>query len=202
MRLAIVSNLADVFALRGLPVEVRRFRRRAVVLALRRRDFRSLRTTTPPRDLAILVALGHGRQHVAELGTGAGWTTAALALAQPGRRVVSYDPVVREHRDEYLNLLPEHVRDRIELVAARGADGAASAEPVDLLFIDGGHRRETAIADFRAWRPRLRLGGVVGFHDYRPLFMSNRIHTGVAEAVAELGLEGETRGSLFIWHAP
>jgi predicted O-methyltransferase YrrM len=36
---------------------------------------------------------------------------------------------------------------------------------LDLLFIDGGHSREMAWADFRLWAPRLRPGGFLLIHD-------------------------------------
>jgi hypothetical protein len=43
-----------------------------------------------------------------------------LLLAEPKRRLMSFDPVVREHREAYLGLLPRSARERLELVAAPG----------------------------------------------------------------------------------
>jgi MMP 1-O-methyltransferase len=39
-----------------------------------------------------------------------------------------------------------------------------------LLWIDGDHRYQNVVDDFRAWSPRVRCGGVVVFHDYSDTF--------------------------------
>ena len=38
-------------------------------------------------------------------------------------------------------------------------------QPLDLLFIDGGHAREVAWADYRAWTPKVVRGGSLLIHD-------------------------------------
>lgn len=180
-----------------LPPRVAVFYGRCLALARRLEHGWALDAATPPGDLAALLRLARGRRRIAELGTGPAWTTIALALTEPHARVTSFDPVAHEHRAEYLALVDPSVRGRIEFVEAAGADGAAGADPVDLLFIDSTHEREPTLAEFRAWRPRLTPGAVVAFHDYRhPQF------PGVEQAVAELGLEGEVRGGMFVWRAP
>jgi predicted O-methyltransferase YrrM len=40
--------------------------------------------------------------------------------------------------------------------------------PLDLCFIDGGHGREPAWADFRGWAPHVALGGWLAIHDVFP----------------------------------
>jgi len=182
-------------ALRVLPPRVALFHARALAHALRVDDAFALQSATRPADVATLLRLARGRRSVAELGTAVAWTTAALALADPGRRVVSFDPVVQPHRDAYLRLLPASARERIELVAAPGAEGAAHAtEPVDLLFIDSTHERDDTIAEVEAWRPRLAPGAVVVFHDY-----DNPAFPGVRAAVEALGLSGAADGGSFVW---
>ena len=53
------------------------------------------------------------------------------------------------------------------------------------------------VAEVRAWRPVLGPGAVIVFDDYtHPDF------PGVGEAVAELGLSGDQRGTLFVHHVP
>jgi predicted O-methyltransferase YrrM len=177
-----------------MPLRVRWFLWRTRRLARRMGHDWGLRAATRPRDVSELLRLARGRRRVVELGTGPGWTAIALALADPERRVVTYDPVEHEHRAAYL-ALAARTGDRIEWVAAEGASGAATSEdPVDLLFIDSTHEREPTLAEFRAWRSRLAPDAVVAFHDYgHPDF------PGVAEAVDELGLEGERRGGMFVW---
>jgi predicted O-methyltransferase YrrM len=39
-------------------------------------------------------------------------------------------------------------------------------DPIDLLFIDGNHAYSYVKADFEAWYPKVRIGGVIAFHDY------------------------------------
>jgi predicted O-methyltransferase YrrM len=98
-----------------------------------------------------------------------------------------------------VRLVPAGVRKRVEFVDALGIDGAKLfSGTADLVFIDGSHEREATIAHMQAWRPRLAPGGVVVFHDYE-----NEVWPGVADAIRELGLTGETPGgSLFVWRAP
>jgi predicted O-methyltransferase YrrM len=40
--------------------------------------------------------------------------------------------------------------------------------PIALLFIDGGHTREAALADYRLWAPKIMPGGVLAIHDVFP----------------------------------
>jgi hypothetical protein len=105
---------------------------------------------------------------------------------------------VRPHRERYLSLLDATTRARLELVEAEGRDGPSALRhtdlpPVDLLYIDGGHARESTVASFEAWRPALAARAVVAFHDY-----GDPQWPGVSEAVAQLGLEGEAEGTLFV----
>jgi hypothetical protein len=39
------------------------------------------------------------------------------------------------------------------------------AQPLDLLFIDGGHAREVAWSDFEAWSPKVVSDGLLLIHD-------------------------------------
>ena len=39
------------------------------------------------------------------------------------------------------------------------------AEPLDVLFIDGGHDQDVAWGDYRAWAPKVVLGGLLMIHD-------------------------------------
>ncbi|MBV9660439.1 MAG: class I SAM-dependent methyltransferase [Acidimicrobiales bacterium] len=45
---------------------------------------------------------------------------------------------------------------------------AAWVTPLSLLFIDGGHGREVEWADYRAWTPRVAVGGYLAIHDVFP----------------------------------
>ena len=192
-----MSRATSARRLLRLPPRVAWFHRRAVRTARQTGHGWALEAATQPDDLRALIELARGARIVVELGTGPAWTAIALAIAQPGCRVISYDPVVHDHRADYLALVPASVRRRIEFVQAPGSVTNPPPDPVDLLFIDSTHERDATVAEFNAWRRHLRPGAVVALHDYgHPQF------PGVAEAVSQLELEGETRGGMFVWRAP
>jgi predicted O-methyltransferase YrrM len=177
----------------ALPAPVARFHVRARRLARRTDDQFSLMSSTRPADLRTLLRLAGGSSRVVELGTATGWTAISLALAQADRTVISYDVVARPEPERYLGLVDESVRARIELVTAPGAQGPLDETPVGLLYIDSSHEREQTVAEVLAWRGVLHSGAYVVFDDYR-----HPEYPGVAEAIAELGLRGEQRGTLFV----
>ena len=184
-----------LLATRALPRRAALFQARAMLRAQRLGDDWALRSSTRPADVAELLRLASGHRRAVELGTAAGWTSGALLLAEPERRLMSFDPVVREHREDYLALLPRRARERLELVAAPGHE--ARGEGIDLLFVDSSHDRDATVAEVEAWRPRLAPGALVVLHDY-----GNPAYPGVAEAVAQLGLSGREHVGLWLWEAP
>jgi predicted O-methyltransferase YrrM len=176
-----------------LPVGVARFQLRARRLARREADHLSLTSVTRPRDLRTLLSLAHGAGRVVELGTATGWTAISLALADPARQVLSYDVVARSEPLRYMALVDGSVRERIELTIGAGSDGPHDQRPVDLLYIDSSHEREQTIAEVLAWRPVLRRGAAIVFDDY-----THPDYPGIRAAIAELGLGGRRRGTLFV----
>jgi predicted O-methyltransferase YrrM len=187
-----------MFSLRALPAPVARFFLRARWRALRTGDRFSLDSAARPSELAQLLAAARGRTQVVELGTGTAWSAIALALEDPARRIVSYDPCVRRERERYLDLAARGVRERIDLRDEPDSHGPRVGDPpVQLLFIDSSHERESVLAAFRAWRDALAPGAAVVFHDF-----AHPGYPGVRGAVAELELSGQERGGLFVWRAP
>jgi predicted O-methyltransferase YrrM len=176
-----------------LPPTVAHFQLRARRLAKRTDDVFSLTSVTRPVDLRTLLSLARRRQRVVELGTATGWTAISLALADPGRHVLSCDVVQRPEPRRYLGLIDDSARGRIELAIRSGSDGPPDDTGVDLLYIDSSHQREQTVAEVLAWRPVLAPGAVIVFDDYaHPDF------PGVRQAVAELGLDGYQCGTLFV----
>jgi predicted O-methyltransferase YrrM len=176
-----------------LPPRVAWFQLRARRQARRTSDLLSLTSVTRPRDLRTLLSLARARRRVVELGTATGWTAISLALADPGRSVLSCDIVERPEPARYLNLVDASVRARITLAIHSGSDGPLDGGGVDLLYIDSSHERRQTIAEVRAWRPALGPGAAIVFDDY-----THPDYPGVREAVQELGLTGRLRGTLFI----
>ncbi len=186
-------ELRYLIGLRVLPRRVALFDWRAHRLASQIGDEFSLVSATRPPDLALLLSLARGRRRVVELGTGTGWTALALALHDPRREVITYDPVYRAERERYLELVDPGVRDRVTFVQAPGASGPLDEREIDLLYVDSAHGRRETVEEFHAWQPTLAPGALVILDDFtHPDF------PGVREAVQELGLSGRQRGTLFV----
>jgi SAM-dependent methyltransferase len=182
----------------AMPPRASLFYVRALRLAHRTGDAWTLRSATRPTSVARVLRAARGRRRVVEVGTGPGWTTAALALADAERRVVSFDPLVRPERERYLGLLDAASRSRIELVEAPGESGLGGRPPdVDFVFLDGSHGRDDTMRAFEAWSIVASPGAAIAFHDFR-----NPEYPGVEQAVAALGLDGRTVGDLFLWEKP
>ncbi len=155
-------------------------------------EFGRVSATRPWKLATILNLAGDGRL-VVELGTAQGWTAISLALAHPQREVISYDPFERPEPQQYLRIVPEHVRRRVTFVVGRGDSGPQTHRPVDLLYVDTTHERADTIRELEAWRPALRDGAWVVLDDYaHPDF------PGVREAVSDLRLDGEEHDGLFV----
>jgi hypothetical protein len=187
------QNVAFLWALRHLPWRVAVFQWRAWRLGGRLDDAFGLVSATRPRRLATILELAGAGTFIVELGTAQAWTAISLALANPRREVVTYDPSERVEPHRYLELVPEQVRRRVTLVLEPGDSGPKTDRPVDLLYIDTTHEREDTIRELEAWQRVLRGGAWVVLDDYgHPEF------PGVKAAVDQLGLEGEERDGLFV----
>jgi hypothetical protein len=193
-RIRAAAGLREIQGLLALPPPVRRFYLRALFIALRVRDKGSLRAAIRPASLRALLRLADECMSVAELGTGTGWASIALVLADPDRVVTTYD--IREglHRHRYVALLDRPTRERIVFELRAAEDGPAMPTEVDLLYVDVGfHAKELTVDSFRAWEASVVPDGLVVFHDYGEWW------PGVREAVEELGLEGTAKAGLFVW---
>ena len=193
-----VSELRHAAQLRVLPVRVARFQWRARRTAKRTDDRFSLQSVTRPANLAFLLRLAEGRRHVVELGTATAWTSVSLALADPLREVVTYDPIERLERERYLALVNEATRKRITLVPAPGSTGPVADDlVVDLLYVDSSHARDETVEEITVWRPALRAGARIVFDDY-----DHPDYPGIREAIEALGLTGHARGTVFVHEVP
>jgi predicted O-methyltransferase YrrM len=47
-------------------------------------------------------------------------------------------------------------------------DFVGNFESIDFLFIDGDHSVEGCLFDYEKFSPAIRIGGLLGFHDYQP----------------------------------
>jgi Predicted O-methyltransferase len=135
--------------------------------------------------LSYLAAQVPHKGVIVELGSFQGKSTCYLAagVRQQGRRVRIYcvdlwdlgvytpnrhhDPMVFQKFQEHLQSLG--LWEDIRPIKSNTVAAAMSwSKPVDLLFIDAGHRYEEVCADFYAWSKFVKTGGVIAFHDYVP----------------------------------
>jgi predicted O-methyltransferase YrrM len=182
------------WSVRRLPPRVAWFQLRARLVARRAGDDFSLASATRPDKLALLLRSAAGCHHAVELGTGTGWTSISLLLADPHRELATYDTDDRAHREDYLRLAGGQVRARLQFVHAPGSAGPTRPDQaVDFLFIDSSHSAEATAEEFAIWRSTLADGAVVVFDD-----ADNPGYPGVRVAIDGLGLSGEYEQGLFL----
>jgi predicted O-methyltransferase YrrM len=118
-----------------------------------------------------LLARDCGRRGViVEIGSFQGLSTILLALGSrtgSGGRVYAVDPHLRGTRDRFRgNIARAGFEDLVQPVFARSTDAAHGfSEPIELLFVDGSHKREDVEADLACWLPKLVDGGTLVLHD-------------------------------------
>jgi hypothetical protein len=88
-----------------------------------------------------------------------------------------FDATLVDPADGRLNTLPTWQRTIAEaglestvvgLVGPSSVVASHFDQPLDLLFIDGGHGAEVAWADYEAWTPKVVPGGILMIHDVFP----------------------------------
>ena len=88
-----------------------------------------------------------------------------------------FDATLVDPFDGRLNTLPSWQRTiaeaRLEstvigMVGASAIVAAHFGQPLDILFIDGGHDHDVAWADYEAWTPKVVVGGLLLVHDVFP----------------------------------
>jgi Predicted O-methyltransferase len=108
-------------------------------------------------------------ERTVELGTFRGFTGALLSLVT-SKQTISID--IEDHNPwvsrPYGHNLQLVLDDASKLECVKRVM-LALAYPIDLLFIDDGHYYETIVTEFDLWKPFLRPGGWIVFHDINPL---------------------------------
>lgn len=134
-------------------------------------------------DVDVLTTLLTGKEKVVELGTNQG--TTARILSHYCKEVITID--VFEHLDQiedsqWCNEYKANYEDNphsfeqirnylsdcknVTVVAGRSFDAANSFCDIDGIFIDADHSYEGVKKDFEAWFPKIKIGGVLLFHDF------------------------------------
>jgi predicted O-methyltransferase YrrM len=97
--------------------------------------------------------------------------------------------------------LEEHV---VAVVGRSTTVAAAWRTPVALVFVDGGHAEDVAMADYDAWSPHVLPGGTLAIHDvFEDPADGGQAPLRVWERAVEEGFRPvSTTGSLRVLHSP
>lgn len=116
---------------------------------------------------------------VVVIGAGSGTFDLTIAEERPDARFVSVD--ILDCVAERGNMDLAGFGGRLtQIVGDSKMMGRKFHHPIDFLFIDGDHSYQAVQADIQVWLPKVKVGGLVGFHDYREDFFP-----GVVQAVDE-----------------
>ena len=132
--------------------------------------------TRPEIDLMIILAQSLPANPVV-INIGAGVGTSGMAFMEARQDLTLYTIDVNDHDNPYGGLMNERnafewsgflgakrhhqIHDDSKKVGKRWRRGA-----VDCVFIDGDHTDEGVIGDIENWKPRIKDGGIMIFHDY------------------------------------
>lgn len=157
-------------------------------------------------ELTGLAAVVPPYEAIVEIGSYKGMSATALGVGaqQGGAHVYCVDPWdLKGNRTGRFGFADPSTREAFNArIAGNGLDDVVTAiqgfsvevasswcgMPIGLLFIDGDHQKQSVLDDFRAWQGWLSGGAVVVFDDY---VSESGWSRGVAQAVAELGLDVE-----------
>ena len=146
------------------------------------------------KEAEYLYHLAKRKGNIVEIGALFGRSTAILVQAAKafGAHVTTVDPFYKTPNTDLISS-PEVWRGNLIKVGLEPPDllhmeshKAASIynEEISLAFIDGGHNYETVKQDIEDWTPKIKVSGLVVFHDmYMPHIK------GVTRAVNEWWLE-------------
>jgi predicted O-methyltransferase YrrM len=143
-------------------------------------------------DLALDHGLQHPNATWLEIGAWCGKSAIYLGAAAEGTHAVLYsldhhhgseenqegwehfDSTLVDPADGRLNTLPtwqRSISDAQLEATVIGLIGHSTVvarhfdQPLELVFIDGGHAHDVAWADYRAWTPKVVIGGLLMIHD-------------------------------------
>jgi predicted O-methyltransferase YrrM len=156
-------------------------------------------------EAALLYRLARGAHPItiAEIGRFKGGSTILIASAMAeGSTLWSYDLHVPARADLQGAELDAELSDAlnrlglaagVKLIVGDSRSVELPPGPIDMLFIDGDHSYEGALADAVRWGPQVREGGHLLFHDAVDTSSYGNTYPGVQRAVAEF-----VRGSSFV----
>lgn len=164
-------------------------------------DFADLydRAVAEARDGAVFVEIG------CFLGRSTAYLGSRVAKAKKRISIAAVDPflgysmqaIPKSIFGEFLtNMMKAGLIDIVTPLRMMSADASQlfGDQSIDFCFIDGDHTYEAVSEDIRKWYPKLRVGSMIGGHDY-----INAEHPGVKQAVDEFFGE-KVQVSGISWH--
>lgn len=123
---------------------------------------------------------------IVQIGAERGTSTLAMLEARPDAFIYSID--MGEHPEEFRNLRKAGLDvNRVKRVLGKSQDvGKTWDKMCDMLFVDGDHRYDGVKSDILLFRPWVKPGGLIVFHDYIPEPIPAHIRGRVVYAVDEL----------------
>jgi len=110
---------------------------------------------------------------IVEIGALFGRSSKMLCLSSPDSQIYSYDifaprtDIEKESKQDLLENMKANKNWHFkELDSVRAGMEWDKDKPIDLLVVDGDHKRESVEKDIVAWVPKVKHGSWVLFHDY------------------------------------
>jgi hypothetical protein len=123
---------------------------------------------------------------IAEIGVGQGYHALSMLKTLNISRLWLVDPYV-DHPHQYVEAqkILKKYQDRTRFIKDFSVNGAEyfSDGFLDAIYIDAEHTYNAVRDDINAWYPKVKMGGVIGGHDFDGDF------TGVLKAVFEFSFE-------------
>jgi len=121
------------------------------------------------------LAASSGSRRVAEIGFNVGFSSIAFLESGPDLRVVSFELDRRHAVEVAKEFVDERYTGRHELVIGNSLDtlpayADTNTEPFDLVFVDGGHEYEVAVADILNAHRLGKPGGLIVVDDVIPWY--------------------------------
>ncbi|MGD0071370.1 MAG: class I SAM-dependent methyltransferase [Candidatus Bathyarchaeia archaeon] len=143
-----------------------------------------------PRPMIKYIAHCHLKNLVgAEIGVSAGANAESMFKLLNLKQLYAIDPYTRYFENELINSAHVNAKDTafsvlkdkpvVWLIEPSVNASKKIQEPLDFVYIDANHEYKNVKEDIESWYPHIRVGGVLGGHDY------TFIHGGVVKAVTE-----------------
>lgn len=139
-----------------------------------------------------------GYKKLAEIGTEQGKFADEIVRDNPGAYLWCIDPYqaydryeqhqTQEKLDRFYAEAQQRLKDRAYMLRLPSLEAVKhfDDDSLDAVFIDANHAYEYVKADIEAWAPKVRRGGMVAGHDYKPEGQERKpLPFGVIEAVNE-----------------